>query len=439
MILLISAFRTDGGIKSITPGFLLLFSVVVVPNMTTTVAMFREERIVIIDPLYNWTVALTGLALKVNQFASPLLLVITALIIILEVRRTTSINWAAALFILLLTVSALAKWNTGAQFLDGGQLTLLAVVFAAVIIPPGPEPLRGAAYGVGILLCLSAFGAIIRPSMAAPACDERKCGILGSFYVGIADNQNTFGLMMAFAIPVLYVGLKRYNLVFSFFATFLAMASGSRTATIAAAITAVCVLVHFFSTKVKSQHGSKLPIAAAGIFSGVGLILPLIGLPNETFTNRAGLWQLALQVSKESWFLGNGPTLWRSYVDLGVIPRAAGYSTHNQAIETLFVTGTIGVVIMACVIIVVIKGNIGALGMLALFMVPITIASSTERPWSLGAIDWASWTLVLFLCFRHTNPSAPHPDAKEKRRPTNSIDASPNPSPPTRPNLGRSL
>lgn len=399
-VLFIKAFRAGGGFRKLSLTSVLIFSAVLLPNLTTVVAMFRAERLILTDPFFNRIVEYTGLSLQINQLASPALLAIALIIFVLQLGRNPHINPAAFWFLPLLVIGALAKWNLGGAILDGGHATLVAVVAAAVVLPGGREALRGGALGVGLLLCFSALGALIQPAVAAPPCDSRKCGLLGTFYVGVADNQNTFGMLMAFAIPVLYFGLSRHNLWFAFAATFFAFASGARTAAVAASVTLVAILLVHLGRN--NDNGAKLggtlailTAAGAGI---TAMIVPFLKLPPGTFSDRAGLWDLARSMVEESWLIGHGSMYWRSLVDIGLIPLAAGYSTHNQAMETLFVAGALGVAAMLLVLVMTIRRNGGGFAPFAILMLPVAIACITERPWSLGAVDWASWSLLIFLC-----------------------------------------
>lgn len=395
-ILLFKAFRADGGFGGITPASFLLAAVVLLPNLTTTVGMFLGERVVLIDPFFNRIVRYTGLSQDINAIASPLLLASAVVVVFVQIHRKAAINSTALWFVFLLVIAALSNWNSGGRLLDGGHATLLAVVVAAALLPRDSETIRGAALGVGLLLCISALGAWVRPEFAVLPCDDRKCGVLGTFYVGVADNQNTFGLLMALAIPVFYLGLSRYKLYFAFLATFFALASGARTAAIAATVTLLVVVIVHASRHAGARFGRLLATLFTFGAALAASIIPFMQLPPGTFSDRAGLWILARDMVGDQWLMGHGSELWRSFVNIGVIPLAAGYSTHNQVLETLFVAGTLGAVVMAVVLTLAVCGQ-KDLGAFALLILPMAIAAVTERPWSLGAVDWASWTLLLFL------------------------------------------
>lgn len=397
-VLLLQAFRADGGLRGLTLTSLLLSASVLLPNMTTLVGMLRAERVVTTDAFFNRVVLYSGLSQQVNQVASPALLAVAILVIIIQLGRKTTVNAAALAFLLLLIIGALAKYGVAGAFMDGGQWTLLALVAAAVVLPRGHEALKGGALGVGLLLCISAVGALLQPDMAAPPCDKRKCGVLGTFYVGVADNQNTFGLLMAFAVPLLYFGLRRYRFYFAVLATFFAFASGSRTAAVAAGAAMVVILLVHVQRRSGGRFGGVLAILLTAGASASAIVIPLLGLPPETFSERVRLWQLAWSMIERQWLIGHGPNYWRSLVEIGVIPRAAGYSTHNQALEILFVAGALGAFVMVVVVINVLRQNPGGRYVFAIFMLPVAVAAVTERPWSLGAVDWASWSLLIFLC-----------------------------------------
>lgn len=407
LILLAKAFAAEGGLRSLSPAALLSFASVVLPNLTTTVAMLLGERVVTVDPYFNRVVEYVGLSHQVNAVASPLLLTIAAFIAVFQLSRHHQINLPAAAFAGLLLIGALANWDQGNGFMAGGRITLLVVVLAAMVVDAGRNSLTGAAFGIGILVCLSAIGAAVQPAMAAPPCDDRKCGVLGTFYVGIADNQNTFGLTMALAVPVLFLGLRKFGIHFAFLAAFLALASGSRTGQIAAAFCIIAVV--WIRANRRSGRSGGFRFAGATVTSAVivGAVIPFMDLPPGTFSDRAGLWRLARSMIEQSWLYGFGPDLWRSLVDVRSIPLAAGYATHNQVLETLFTAGALGLVTMVVVVAGAIHQNRGHLKILGLLMVPVAIAAITERPWSLGAVDWATWSLVLFLTVSASKSNLP--------------------------------
>lgn len=417
-ILFIRAARAMRGRENWNAATVLGLAAVLLPNATTTVAVFLGNRTVVIDGFYNGIVTYGGVAARVNSIASPILAVIAIICLGTSLRPTTRPNPAPFAIAGLILLSLIFGAFYGGTFFNGGILTLLLVLLAAVFVPRGRGTLEGASLGLATLVVLSFLGAIVRPAAVAATCGLRKCGGLGFLYSGIADNNNAFGLLAAMAIPVLYFGLRKHQLFFAAAAALLAVSSGSRTGAIAAAAgLLLCAL--YKRPRLRSFGGGLAALSAAALGAGV-IILPLLPLTPDAFTGRVALWRTAFDEMAKQPFLGHGGEFWRQQVNFRVIAHAAGYSTHNQFVEAYFVGGIFGVILLLVAIIVVIRRNRGNLRELSILLVPILVCALTERPWSLGLVDWLSWSFLIVLTAQFTadadSPPSP-PAARPARRP----------------------
>lgn len=397
-ILFVRALRPMLQRQEWTTATFLGFITVLLPNATTATAVFLGTRTVVLDGFYNGIVTYGGAAARVNAFASPILAVLALLVIVLSAKLTTRPNLAPAAIAALVVLGLIFGTLFGSSLANGSVITLLVVLLAAVFIPRGRGFLEGAALALALLMVLSLLGALVAADSVAATCGLRKCGALGFLFSGIADNNNAFGLLAAMAIPVLYFGLRKHQLLFATAATVLAVSSGSRTGAIAAAAALVLCALHK-STTLRTASLRLAAVVATAL--GVGVVaLPLLPLSPEAFTGRVALWRTAFDEMSRQPFLGHGGEFWREQVNFRVIAHAAGYSTHNQFVESYFVGGVFGVVLLATAVVIALRANRGQLGQVSILLTPILICALTERPWSFGPIDWLSWSLVVTLTTR---------------------------------------
>ncbi|NII42310.1 O-antigen ligase [Curtobacterium flaccumfaciens] len=405
-VLFIRALRPMWNRQQWTTATVLGLITVLLPNATTAASVFLGSRSVILDGFYNGIVSYGGTAAKVNTIASPLLAVLALIVLAASLKMSSKPNLAPAAIAGLVVLGLIFGSLYGSSLANGGVITLLLVLIAAVFVPRGRGVLEGAAIGLALLIVLSLLGSLVAASSVSQSCGLRKCGALGFLFSGVADNNNAFGLLASMAIPVLYFGLRKHQLLFATAAAVLAVSSGSRTGAIAAACGLILCAIH---KRAALRTGSlRLAIFAASVL-GVGVgILPLLPLSPEAFTGRVALWRTAFSEMAKQPFIGHGGEFWRDQVNFRVIAHAAGYSTHNQFVESYFVAGIFGIVLLFAAVIIALRANRGHLGQVSILLVPILICALTERPWSLGPIDWLSWSLVVVLTIQFsTNAETP--------------------------------
>jgi O-antigen ligase len=407
LILILRSFRAAKASGFVTPTFVFGAVLVLLTNLTSTVSQFSGGRLEEYTELRQAIVELSGPAMMASRVLVPGLLIVASLYCLYRLgRRQTPINIAALIFAMLLLVGAIAGVYQGFPFADGRSLGYLLVVIAVALAPRNRDILQGAAHGAGLLVGLSALVSLVDPTSASSICDLRKCGALGGLYNGVAFSFNEFGMLMAIAIPTLYFGLSRGRLTFVLSAALLGFASGSRSAQLAIGVTLILLFLHHLAARKGKKPGSFLPITAALIAAACAVALPLIGLPESEFTGRVRLWNIGFDYFAESPLVGNGSDLWSSFQSTGLIARASAYSTHNEFVDILFVTGLVGLVLFILATSNVIRHNKGNLGRVAMLVVPALILGSTERPWSLGYPDWLSWSFLVVLATAFAVPAA---------------------------------
>lgn len=370
------------------------FAAVVLPNATTAVAAFTGTRIATTNTFYQPVIYFTGAAEQVNRVASPTLATLFIIVGLVSAIRHHRINPAPLLYLIVLIIGAIGGAEAGFPLITTARLTMVAVIASLIFIPPGKAVLAGAAYGLALLAGLSLVGAALHPTAFFGACGSRKCGAFGILYTGVADNSNAFGLLMALAVPVVYFGLGRNRWLFTIVATSLALASGSRTAQIAALIGVLLVAV----AGQRRSPGRRRFAATTALLAAASVIaLPLLNLPDSAFTGRAYLWRMALSEFRRQPLTGYGADYWASNVTNQVIAGAAGYATHNQLTETLLVSGVLGLLATLGVVAAVVANNRADGTVLAIVATSVLICGTLERPWSLGGVDWMAWSIFVTL------------------------------------------
>nr|WP_307330843.1 O-antigen ligase family protein [Microbacterium sp. SORGH_AS_1204] len=386
--------------RELDSNYILIGTAVMLANGTAVVSQFSGGRTLVLSGVDSYVAVLSPAAEQFSKFTLPVMFVVVLGYVVAQYRRGVAINGLAATYLMLLVFSSMGSVLGGGNFITTARLTLLLPVVALLLGRPSAGAIKGAAVALATLLCLSGVLALVSPDQASAVCDARKCGVFGSLFNGVAFNFNGFGLLMALAIPVMYFGLDKFREYFTGFALIAVFATGSRTAQLASAI--VVVLLYLNRLLGRQNHALRLflPSAVCGASALFIVMLPFMKLDPGEFTGRVGLWDLALSQMRGSWLFGLGPDSWAAQVDDGAISYVSAYSTHNQLIEILYVSGIVGL----CLYIVLITGLIvrmrEALVPLLSILAPALVIGSTERPWTLGIADWLSWSILLLLVIK---------------------------------------
>lgn len=336
-------------------------------------------------------------ATQVSHLVGPVLAIMSCTYIVFRLMNKPTVNGAAVAYAFILLVGAVAGVGHQFGFLSGSALALFLAVAAIIVAPRNLDALRGSAHAGALLVALCGIVAIVDPAAAAVACDDRKCGVLGNLYIGVSASFNSLGLLMAILVPVLYFGMRRFNLVFALAAGFLGIASGSRTAAVAILFTLALIILRSLVLRTGRRWWGPASVSVAAASLAGSIALPLLRLPEDSFTGRVALWNFAFSVVEDSFLVGNGPDLWASFRGGGVVTRASEYSTHNQFVEVIFVAGVIGLAAMLLITWNIMRSNRSRWGQLAILTVPILYCGIAERPWSMGPADWLSWSILVVL------------------------------------------
>ncbi|NVC24692.1 O-antigen ligase family protein [Kocuria salina] len=393
--LTLSSLRVHWRAKAVDSTFLYFVALTILPSLAGLIAQLTGGRQVTVGFGGATTVSMSGAALAAASVTPALVLASAVTYLAARVRREVRINTAAALLGVILVAGIFGHAHT-TQGLPAGPSVLTYVAAAPLLLAPrNLSGLFGSAHALGVLMGLSGIAAILAPDAVMVECDLRKCGPLGHLFSGASYNFNSFGMLAALAVPVLYLGLSRFGLPVAFIAAILGLSSGSRTSQLAIILTFALILVHSYTTH--AHRRLVLPIFVVGVAgpAALSVVLPFSGLDPVTFTGRSGLWDLALMRIADYPLLGLGPDSWPALQATGDIARASAYSPHNQLLDVLFVGGAIGLLAFAVFVAHVVHSNRAHLTTILLLFAPAATLSITERPWSTGRLDWVSWSLFL--------------------------------------------
>ncbi|MBS9375445.1 hypothetical protein GON09_004462 [Rhodococcus sp. B50] len=313
--------------------------------------------------------------------------------------RTISAFGVAAMLTLVVAMSIEpAGW---VNFATGQPAVLLVLLAAATFAAPSR---RGAISGGAVFTLSFAFVggilAAIRPDQAFVECSA-KCSVFGEIYTGAATHGNTVGLIAAAGLPFVWLAFTgRARLWMVLYVALNLLASGSRTALTAAAVTAVVLIITQPAVEGDGARGRNLPVLTLGALAAitVALILPFAVTEDRFATGRGYLWRLALAQFEETPFVGAGLTTWNRFYQAGEFGAAAAYSTHNQWVEMLLLGG-----VVACLIFL-----LGFLSMLVIgdrarkflvlpLLLSVCILGVAERPLSIGVVNSMTWVLVALV------------------------------------------
>jgi O-antigen ligase len=330
-------------------------------------------------------------------------LLVAALASLLLVRRLTServpVHTAGLLAILLWAVAQLASGLRGGPLLSPRGGVLLVCLMAATVLPRG----RGACLGAGIfgvtLAVVSGALTVFRYDVAFVPC-SRKCTVLGSLLTGVFPNANLLGLALAAAIPFAYLGFRgRARLWFPLYLAGMTLATGSRTAIVAAVATVIVLLI--VRPRVDADRTTPGRIAIAGLALAGAVLGSAYIVQHEwnssALTARPALWRVASTYVHDSPWFGYGPEKWASLTQSSQIPADAAYSVHNQWLDVLFVAGGVGAALFVSMVVAAFVTSGNARPAVLIMLATIVVVGTTERPWSVGSLDWLSFSLVALI------------------------------------------
>jgi O-antigen ligase len=337
------------------------------------------------------------------------LLSLAALTAVLILRRLRSPHvYVCAAGLLAIVVWAVAQLASG---LHSGPLLsprtglILLCLLAATILPRG----RGACLGAGIygvalaivsaLLTVAHYNlAFVEPNMRHGAQCQGACHVLS--FQGILANENSLGMSLALTIPFAYLGFRgRARYGFIAYLGAMVIATGSRTATVAALVSMLALVM----VRPRLDADRSLPIRSG--VAAVVLMAAVIGSADivlhnwspSALTDRGALWQLAARYIHQSPWLGYGPEKWSSLYSVSQIPLSGQYSPHNQWLDVLFTAGWVGLIIFVSMGAAMLWSAASARPAVMIALATVALLGTAERPWAVGTLDEFSFSLVALI------------------------------------------
>jgi O-antigen ligase len=313
-------------------------------------------------------------------------------------RRGVSIFGAAFILTSLIAMASdLELWRT---LVVGQPALLIVLLLAATFATPSRE---GAIAGAAVFALSVAIGGgallLYDKSLVFMSCSS-KCTFAGEIYMATTTHGNTLGLITAAAIPFIWLafeGRSKWWLIA--YAVFNLALSGSRSALVVGLISLVALLISAPRIRDGVARGRSVAplIAATFIAIGVAAVIPFLPHDDRYLTGRGGLWSLAMHQFEQHPFLGSGLTVWSDLYKQGDFGAAAAYSTHNQWMEVLLLSGLAGTVVFALGVAWLFYGRADRQYVNLAIFLPVAALGVTERPLSFGLLNSMTWVLIALV------------------------------------------
>lgn len=363
-----------------------------------------------VDVFGTTTIVANSKSTQVMQFAGYAIMGLGFITFVRGVVIRSPIYSPLVLAGLLVVITDMSSSFAGASTMGSPRIVALFALFlGASVLPRGAGAKLGiAAVGLSVAL-VSGFMLPLYYSNAFRVCRADKCGPLGNLYFGLTTGENIIGLIVAAAIPAVFLAFRSSTKWFlASYLLLVVFISGSRTSLQTAILVFGLAFVLAVAKKGQAHKWAvrlTSGVAVAGL--AVGIILPHLDLNPTAFTNRAYLWQLANQQLSESPFVGFGALVWGDQVSGGLISRDEAYSVHNQWLDLLYTSGILGAIL--CVVIAAIllrHTKPGTAHMSALLFIPVVSSGILERTWAFGLLDVFGWMAAATILALEPKPAA---------------------------------
>ncbi len=382
---------------------------------------FAGGKVRSFSPVRDPISILSSSTIQLTHICNYLLLAVSLLTILVRASRLQRLNAPAVVATLLCTASGLVAAANNFGILSKSSATLAAALIAVAFLPAGRGACLGAAAFVLSLASLSGFLTIVNYSLAtAPCAGLYKCGALGVFIFGVADNENGLALILASGVVFVWLSIRDRRWRTGLFCYVLGMIgiSGSRTSAIAAVLLLVALslsrhALHAAAAPISPRHRqiTILGLSAAVLGAAVtGALLPFLTSDPVAFTYRGNVWLIARERLVGHYGIGLSQPGWASLVDNGVVGTYAGYSVHNQWLDVLWISGAFGMVLFILMLILLCRRD-AVMGLVLLL--PMAVLGITERAWSIAHFDDYSFAYLASLIaipaiVRTVSETAPH-------------------------------
>lgn len=392
----------------------LIWLCVLSPLLYTLTATFVDGAVQVRDMQQNVVWVSNGNRAQMVTLASAGLLVLVSIHLLLSNLRNLARvpSWFLAAAVVTSIGGLYRVGQTSVQTLIM-YLVAGIVLAAAGTVRVTPRTVAGIAWLLGGVAMTSLVHAAAQPSVAMSECRDDKCGIFGGLLHSYFPHENILGLAIIFLLPAL--GALRHHtarLVIALLALTAVLASGSRTALVAAPFAiAGTWFVHRWQQSVRmgeAPRGSGLARLVLGYFPLLTFALSAVlifALPPGALTGRGMVYEIIRANLREHPFLGPGSEiLQRTYEQSGSLWLIV--HEHSQAGHLLTTAGILGFLVMTVALVrmglVVSETTYPVAGAFALAP---ALGFLSEPTWEMSPRSYFFWTMVITLALLKSMPA----------------------------------
>jgi hypothetical protein len=381
----------------------LIFSMGWLAELPSAFGSFTGGKVRSLDALHNPITVLSGRTVQLTHLCNYAELALPLIIILFQLPKRRIVNVLPLLGALLCAVAALASGLNGFPLFSKSAFILFVALVAVALMPTGRGACLGAAAFVLSLAAVSGLVTLVNYQLGtAPCVGLYKCGPLGIFVFGVVDNENGLALILAAGLAFVWFAIRNAwwrNVLFLYVLGMVAV-SGARTSLIAGLVLLGALLVFGFRIQI-DQARPTVPFARqAGVLVVLlGAIVYSAQLPFTTndpnaYTSRGTVWLIARERLAGHYGIGLGQPAWASLVKGSTIESAAGYSTHNQWLDVLWISGFVGLAIFAIILLKMLRRDVV---LASLLLLPMVVLGAAERAWGISHFDGISYAYLASL------------------------------------------
>jgi O-Antigen ligase len=379
-----------------TLGSTFAFALGWLPSLGTAYAAVTGAKTLVWSELGRFELAFTQNDVVAN-IGKALLIALAGWILLRTVRVDNLVNIAPILIGGLVGVSMISNLFASDALFTNEILILLALLAAAVFSPKGrPVALGFALFGLSAGLISAVVTAVSYATTVAPC--ERKCGVLGTLYFGVFNNENQLGVVLLCTLPFVWLAFEgRRRLILTLYLIALVASTGSRTST----AVAVALLLAFAVIQPRYEEdgasGKRGPLLGAAVLcaAAASLATPLLNDENHSFTGRGALWHRARDIWSEHRWFGGGYGAWIRARQGTSLDFVGDYSPHNLWLDIAVATGLIGILLFVGALVAIWRLRASGGGyILGTVLLTIFSLGTLEQPLTLLRIN--SFTFAVF-------------------------------------------
>ena len=190
---------------------------------------------------------------------------------------------------------------------------------------------------LSLRLIIHFFSILMQSQPQVGSCRADKCNFFGSVITPLGEQSNFMSMTFALMAPLLlsYLSGKKFALA-SIAVLVNVDLTGGRTGLFAAVLVVFTVLLIKLN-QTRSTRGIYSMILAFGLL--ISSIPVVLSFPNDAFTGRGFIWQLAKNEAVKNPILGAGPSFWVRLAEN--TSTVSFYSAHNIWLEIAASTGIV--------------------------------------------------------------------------------------------------